>query len=84
MTDDVAVTAEQSAPIPKPPLWVVQGVRYRVRHLAFGEFTAECVDPHSGWAIFKLLDDTPQLIEAHYDVGQAIELSSQFTRVEAL
>lgn len=69
---------------PKPPLWVMAGVKYRVRHLAFGTFEAECIEPHSGWALFKLLDESHQLLDHGYKTGQAIELSAEFSRVTKL
>ena len=68
---------------PKPELWVLKGLIYRVRSKAYGDFVAECVVAHSSWAEFRLREVTPQLEEDGYRVGQVIEVSKELCRAEA-
>lgn len=68
----------------KPPKWVKEQSIYRIRSLAFGEFTARCVFAAVGWARMEIREISPQLEEAHYKVGQQVDVSCTFCRVQEL
>lgn len=68
----------------KPPKWVKEGTCYRIRSLTFGEFTARCVFAAVGWARMEIRDISTQLEEAHYKVGDSVEVSCTFCRVQEL
>lgn len=68
----------------KPPKWITEGDTYTVRSLAFGEFTARCVQAHVAWAVIELLDLSPQLAEAGYKLGGYLEVSRELTSIGLL